>query len=338
MRRHLRCITICAIGLGVLLLASCGEPGTVPVALSFEDSGGARAMSSARAITLTPDESLEALIDFYDPSVSNIGTLVGSYTPSKFRLFVQEIVLYNDTDAIELDVPLSASSATDQSPHYADFVEDIVIQPSNPVPSGAYTGMFFFFFSAPSTMGVNGTPENPDYLVPVDSQIEVTIPGYEGVWPDVDNHAGPIVEDLGSGAYRFALFPLQPGYWTDVVESYRPGESIERIEKFIYMQDTTYRAILPGISGHPDIWDTTDADTAALPNHGSTGNASAVFMPFGGVDIPSSAKAVEFTVSWDLDGIIEVYDAGTAADKSDDIVVLAKDFWNRFTLIPNVIE
>lgn len=339
MRKYMSSMVCGAIAIVALGFGSCNSNTEIPAAISFEDSNGMRALGSARAITLSSGASLESLTQFYDPAISDIGSLVGSYTPDKFRLFIQEIVLYNSTDAVELDVPLSPASATDQTPHYADFVEDIVIQPSNPIPPGTYTGMFFFFFANPSSMGV-GSEGGTDYFVPINSQVEVTIPGYGGIW--VDQLGGGTddkysVKNLGSDKYQFSPFALQPGYWQETITGYRPGESMQRIEQFVYMQGTEYRAILPGISGHPEIWDTTDNDTAALPNYGSNGNASGIFMPFSGVDIPRSATAVEFTVSWDLDGIIEVYDRGTP-EKGDDIVVLAKDFWTRFSLIPNVIE
>jgi hypothetical protein len=36
----------------------------------------------------------------------------------------------------------------------------------------------------------------------------------------------------------------------------------------------------------------------------------------------------------DLNGIIEVYDNNTPGKLTDDVIVLARDFWNRFSIIP----
>jgi hypothetical protein len=185
--------------------------------------------------------------------------------------------------------------------------------------------MFFFFFAVNSVMGSGGTPDNLEYFVEIEPSIVVEIPGYEGIWaddqytddryPDFNPYA---VQDLGGGKYHFTLQILQPGNWSNILEKYlsitgsEDDETIQRIQQFAYIKDSPYRAILPGVNGHPEIWDTVDADTLALPNHGSTGNASAIIMPFDGITIPE--------------------------DKSDDVVVLAQNFWERFSLIPEIIE
>lgn len=314
----------------------------IPARISFEDRIGSSSMgavvSSAQGegdlLEASADSAVQRLEDFY----TRIGTKHESYTPTKFRLFIQEIVLYNENEAIELDVPVSEASLTNPEPHMADFVNDIVLEPSNPVPPGTYTGMFFFFFTDHSDLAIGGTPENPSGFVTVAPEIEVTIPGYEGVWPDDEGaHGRYEVKELSGGAYRFTPAALQPSYWANQLSDYLDsGERMSDIQHFAYIKGSDYRAILPGMDGFSDTYDTSDPDTLGLPNYGSNGNASAVVMPFDGVEIPSGAKAVSFRVQWDLDGIIEVYDNGTASDKTDDVVVLAKNFWQRFSLVPEV--
>ena len=109
------------------------------------------------------------------------------------------------------------------------------------------------------------------------------------------------------------------------------------IYNFIYLKGSTYRAILPGVPGFPDTYDSTDADTLDAPADICDGDACIV-LPFEGVVVPIDAKAVRFTLSWDLDGIIEVYDNYTPGDKSDDIVIFARNFWERLSLLPTIIE
>jgi hypothetical protein len=46
--------------------------------------------------------------------------------------------------------------------------------------------------------------------------------------------------------------------------------------------------------------------------------------------ISDSAGAVEFEVSWDLDGIIEIYDSGTPDVYSDDKVLLCNRWWEHW--------
>jgi hypothetical protein len=322
-----------------------GNSGIAPT-VSFDNrsgvSGGAVDASSAgvNAQSVQPDASLDPLVDFYD----HIGDRVTTLTPSKFRLFIQEIVLYNDSTAIELDIPLSEASLTEPSRHMADFVNDIVLEPSTAVPPGRYTGMFFFFFTGNSDLGIGGTPESPAGYVTVAPEVEVDLGA------NYTSNSGTSLEDLehpvsgrydrqhlGGGVYHFVPETLLPSAYSDVLDSYLAlGENLGAIQMFAYRENTNYRAILPGIVGHPETWDTSDPDTLGLPNYGSNGNSSAIVIPFDGIDIPADADRVRLSVAWDLEGIVEVYDAGTPANYSDDIVVLAKDFWNRFSLIPSV--
>ena len=132
---------------------------------------------------------------------------------------------------------------------------------------------------------------------------------------------------------RFATMIAPSGY-PSIVNTYLPGQKINTIEQFIYRTGTAYRAILPGVNGHPGTWSTDDPDGANLPNNGNTGAASAIFILFDGIFIPENAKRVRFHVIWDLKDIIEIYDNKTPEDLSDDVIVLAKDFWERFSIIP----
>lgn len=340
---------IAVVVLAALVLSGCYYLGIGPdpvLEFADRDSPSGSGSVASRALTLEPDESLQALEAFYDPTTSSIGSLVGSYTPSKFRLFIHEIILYNGWRTANLDVMVSELSATDQSMHYADFVDDVVIAPPVATPRGTFPGMYFFFFSQHGMMSAGSDgPDGPaDFYVPIESLIGVTIPGYGSpqVWADDES------DDLGlSGAYtarrvsgdyyEFAPAFVQPYNWSSLAnlpDIDGVPQTFPLIDQFIYTADGPYRAILPGIDGHPAIWDTADPDTANLPAGGSMGNTGAVFMPFEGVQIPAFARSVTFRVEWDLDGIIEVYDAGTPDDKTDDVVVFARNFWERFSLVP----
>ena len=52
-------------------------------------------------------------------------------------------------------------------------------------------------------------------------------------------------------------------------------------------------------------------------------------IPFNGVSIEADTTIV---FEFDIENCIEVYDNNTPSDKSDDIVVMADNYWNRFTL------
>ncbi len=286
---------------------------------------------SAKEITLDPEESIRPLEEFYN----HLGNLVGSYTPSKFRLFIMEIVLYNKNKAIELDIPFSKKSLTNPDLHYADFVEDYLITPNISIPVGDFTGLFFFFSVINSNLHVDSS-DGSSFTIEVSPSVEVTVPGYGGVWVDefIEGINRYNVKYLGDDKYHFTPSKLQPRGWFNVTSSYlAEGEYFHPIEMFVYLKDSPYRAILPGIHGHPDIWDTSDEDTIGLPDYGSNGPTSAIIMPFDGIQIPEEAHIVTIKIIWDLEGIIEVYDNGTPEDKSNHIIVLAKDWWKRFRII-----
>lgn len=342
-------VALGGVAAALLLLPGCDVTGSpdhpdyvpyVPPAASvtdgdryeFADAGTESRMTPIASLATLPEpsESLAPLIEFYD----SIGSLVGSYTPVEFRLFIQELVLYNDTSAIELDVPLSEISFTDTTQHYADFVNEIAIAPEVEIAQDDYTGLFFFFFSSPGVMGVGGTMEEPDGYVRQESRIVVRIPDYGGVWSDEfdENPRSdtplPVRTNYADDFIMFSPGALQPRYYAE-----RLGlESFGEIAQFAYRVNDEYRAILPGADGHPDIWSTDEPETLGLPNHGSTGNASAIVMPFDGISVPSETDDVVITIGWDLDGIIEVYDNGTPNYQQDDVAVLARDFWRRFEI------
>ena len=153
------------------------------------------------------------------------------------------------------------------------------------------------------------------------------------------------VHDLGGGRFHFVPKMLMPYNWPEVIDRYIDWEegivfkNIPPLVIFAYREESQYRAILPEVPGHPYQWDSTDPETLGMPQDWGGGrDRAAIIMPFDGITVPLSATAVRFTLSWDLDGIVEVYDNYTPEDTSDDIIVFARNFWERLSLIPVVIE
>jgi hypothetical protein len=170
--------------------------------------------------------------------------------------------------------------------------------------------------------------------VEIDSDIVVSLPGYGA---ELAGRIGNNVESREGDIITFNMGGLQPTGYPAIVSDYLPDQHIGLIEMFVYRTGTTYRAILPGVDGHPEIWSTEDPDAANLHGNGSNGNSSAIFIPFDGIYIPENAKRVRFHVVWDLENIIEIYDNSTPGNLSDDVIVLANNFWERLSIIP-VIE
>jgi len=291
---------------------------------SLVDSNIKNRTVPSRSLSLPPpDVTLAPLSDFYQ----NIGDRIGGFTPSSFKLWIQEIVIYNDKLSIELDYPLNLSSENDTSKHYADFTSDYILIPVSTIPRGVfYSGLFFFFLTTDGLMSLDtgGVRE-------IDSDIVVSLPEYEN---ELNGRIGQHIEAIDGDVFTFNLDMLQPAGYPGIVHGYLPGQRISRIEQFIYRTGTEYRAILPGVAGHPEIWSTKDPDGANLPGNGSIGDASAIFIPFDGVYIPETAKRIRFHIVWELEDIIEIYDNKTPEIFTDDVIVLAENFWERLSIIP----
>ena len=343
-----------ALALIALTATACDPQGDggggVAVALSFEDDDVAPATVAPAAAgqrispASTPvDSSMEPLTQFYD----SIGDKVGSYTPTKFRMFIGEIGLYNpapDGDGVELDAPLAGDSPTNSEKHYADFVEEVIIRSGEPVPPGTYNRIWFLFSAYRGEM----TSNTFDGALPIAPEIEVEIPGYGSVidtdgdgdpdspvWPYMASRVlgEPSREYLGEDTFRFVPRRLLPATYDWKYDDGGTDKRIDPIEHFTYFADTTsYRGIFPGIGGVPDSWSTADPDTLGTPHLVATGFGSAIIVPSEAVVVPADATEVLVRMKWDLDGIIEVYDDGTPDDKSDDLVVFADKFWERLDL------
>jgi hypothetical protein len=56
-----------------------------------------------------------------------------------------------------------------------------------------------------------------------------------------------------------------------------------------------------------------------------------LIVPFSGITVPENANAVRFEIYWNIDGIIERYEGGTASP-DDDIFILKNGFWEDFSI------
>lgn len=101
--------------------------------------------------------------------------------------------------------------------------------------------------------------------------------------------------------------------------------------KMVVYDDIYADNLLPG---YPHTLIHSKWDEPAL--EGIAPRQSALVVPFEGIDIPEDASAVRFEISWDLEGLIELYNKGTS-HTTDDIFVLKNGWWDAFS-IKAVIE
>lgn len=348
-------LIIVAVVAFVIILPACGPsvlggasgPSSSRVSFDNRPVDSSRNMTLSRASTPSQiDESLQVITDLY----SELGNKVGSYTPSEFKLYIWDIVLYQQNVPaayIYLDYPLSYETAEKPSFHQANFLSDIdIVAPSDMLP-GHYDGLWFSIRGERKGYSNGTISDGPSVKFLNESTITVNVPGYENIWSGTTIDLSGV--ELGihdtlvnndDGSITFGLDQLQPSYisgnYEDISLDFHP-----KIENIFYMENIDYHAVLPGEPGNPEYLDSK----IHAKYVGYSGNAvftsdgdGAIFIPFNGVTIPESSYDITFSIVWDLEGIIEVYDNSTPTNKTDDIMVLADRFWERISLETTVIH
>jgi hypothetical protein len=313
----------------LLLLAGCGEMpayrfGNKPGDIVWSGKAAAKGLSSTsmsppRAAQAPIDPSFQPYTDYY----ASLGAKKGSYTPTKFQLFIWMILIWDDYDHQVLSPAWTKDTGTDGS-RIVDFANGI--NSTFLVRPGWYKGLVFDFFSWSGIINTRYGPPGQEkpIVFPYEVKVEVSIPGYESAWQDVQSmRSGPQIwsrKYLGNGRYSFEPEYLMP---------------VRTLFSFLYRTDYTYRAVLPGKPGSPAIFSYQDPVYAGIPNY-FAGSSSSILIPYKGFNVPVTAKGVRLVASWDLTDLIEVYEGPTTA-LDDDIAVLANNFWERLSLVPSVI-
>ena len=276
---------------------------------------------------------VQALLDYYD----TIGTLVGNYTPTIVKVpHPNDIVLRNEEWTRETVIkPPYNNAAENKSIFYADFTEPIEASGMPFVP-GWYDVVELRFSPAntiafgPGQSGLFGWPLFHHHLPSI---VQVELPGYGGQLTDIES----MKEEVG---WEFAFSDDMTMTWDEYYAIYhdpQPGEFFERKRlhddtfqfAFGYLQPTVDLGAY-GMSGTK--WFRFAPVSQVQPSEPDDHGLSILDLPFDGVKIPPMTKRVKFIVSLDIEQIISIYDNNTPADKTDDIVVLAREYWERFNL------
>ena len=98
------------------------------------------------------------------------------------------------------------------------------------------------------------------------------------------------------------------------------------------MTGSDYKAIFPGVDGHPDSFNAGLNDTGAVPPQWwFSDGIQALVLPMDAVNIRGDSEGVVVEISWDTEDLIEIYDNGTPGT-TDDIAVLAANYWERMSI------
>jgi len=279
---------------------------------------------SSRVLSLNVQRSVANNADY-----TKYGTLITKLTPIKFKIPLQTVEIANTTSCF-YPIPFHQFDTTTNKwvIQYCDFLTPQVSQPQGEIATGQYTDFTLFLFSRPGEMSMSSTPGikaefSPDVVVDLP-------PGYENyITSDVvyftsctnNTYYSKKIIDSPNSIYQFTLEQLYP-----IDES---GNRI--IQEIFTFTGNTYIVYYPGLNGVPACYDIKDYKKTKGTS--IVGNNIYTIIPWEGLTVFPSTTSIIFELYFDLNNIIELYDNNTPDDKSDDILVLADQYWNRFKLV-----
>lgn len=342
----------------ILLLSACGgkkyEP--IPVGLAWEAATMPAASALPARHAARGAQSL-ALIDQY---YAGIGKRIGAYTPTTFKIPINEAALVTSQEipgstslndaAVYLFGPMALASGgdasnvfqdwinIDPSKVYADFSRGSAsVMPTVDVTPALYDSLFI------DICGGN-FPLNAITAWAPEHDIEVVLPGYtDSELPDIPSESYNGVDFgrydrkyLGANTFRFAWKKLNP----EIVIAIGEGWQIWGLNYLIFNAERSATdLVILGYDGVTGQWDETSnaymlhlAAYTTNPVIGSNWtNSPLLVSPFSAMNLQGMTEAT-YTIRLDLEDMIEVWDNGTENDPTDDIAVFANGFWNRFSV------
>jgi len=314
------------VAVGAIVLASCGEipayriPSLADVTFSWDGNLGGEALPSPNGL---PSTTSRGLIGFdyggktppFEALYDSFGSLIGSYTPTRFELGLLEIDIRNHHGLSILKVdPITEYLHGGQEPSrdllMADFVNENVFTPYSQPNADTYHQVSFIFTDYVYDGGIawaGGVTEPWDSAM--FSAIEVQLPGYTdtelgNVIDRFATNAGTeqeyfVREYLGESTFRFTWNSLSPLHdWF----------------RIFFDSALDFQAYIE----NDPVWD------RPLSELGLPGGD--MVFPFESFEL-ESGDPVRIVVSWDVNNILEVYDNNTPGDKTDDLVILRRGFW-----------
>lgn len=336
-----------------LLLAACGEVpfyrSAAPMGSITWSTGGTAANRgpSARSVPvsrMSTDSSMDVYSDYY----AGYGDLVGTYTPSALVIPIElgEILLADYAGAIGKEVFIQAprgDELDDPEQFSADFVEPVDAN-GVAMPTGTYTLLELRFTDGHAVL-YREDDGDVVYHHYVRNTVEVELPGYGGELSDVESTGLNFAasnwspEDAGG----------QEAYdeKREQLTAIPPNTYYERHNTTGDTYEFTLNALMPRENPHPvEDWSkpgelpaewyvfTSAVDAAQFgpsPNPTVSGG-DMLLLPMDPIVADGLSQEARIVVSLDVEDIVEVYNNGTPVDPTDDIVVLADRYWERFTV------
>ncbi|MDR2020565.1 MAG: hypothetical protein LBQ14_07350 [Treponema sp.] len=350
-------IAFALLAAGVLSACSGGGgggDGLIPAKFLFSGSAGPSSPSGssmmARSLSIGgPSRSWgdtgEEGFELYTNAYGELGDKVGSaITPTELKLAIIGLTLAGDGGALRADLiePPTEENVLNASykPEVVDLANPVTLTLGN-VQSGFYDAIVFNYIDG--HLRVKISEEETKYYAS-----KVTFPWPAGMnkddwaanasWEDSDGNAD-IWGFTGDQIYAYPRF-------LEVYE-YVDAPLIGGLQGIFFYGDTYKMFNTNGTDDSNgtgtmkeeyfagDFFDGYPVSRDWVVLHcyrAKNTSASALFVPFEGIDIPADAKAVRFEIRWKVDGLIERYDAKTPVDVNDDYFVFKNGWWNNFSI------
>lgn len=343
-----------------ILLASCGEmpfyrSGAALGRLTFATgSAGSRSPAGRGSLeVVSPRMLTDPSMSFVDAFYTGYGTLVGTFTPENVVLPISlgEILLFDEGNPFgNIFIRIPPKDALDDPAQFiADFASPVAAE-FVALPRGQYDRLELRLNPGHSLHVGRGYSHQPDYTTWTECSVQVELPGYgldlidiPSRLPDamVGNH--DFYYDFSSGweEGEFDYSALQEQIFNPEAGRYFERKRITG-DDFIFTMQYLYPRRIPSVLDYRDVDDayfaqwhvfTSEVNAARYARSGEGDySRGTLLIPLSPIEIGALEKETTIVLHFDVENLIEVYDNNTPGDKTDDIVVLAKNYWERFSI------
>jgi hypothetical protein len=323
MKRFPKAIVPASIVVVVLMLGACGQipfarlaggQAIAEVGWDTQNSANRSAEPSIQATQGAISTAAEVQA-WYDSFYDGLGTRRFSVTPTEFSFTSPLVLLSNSNTYYDFGF----------SNEQTDFADSTSARRQVSVNRTFYDSLFLQF--VPRGQELSDGAGSPRSYRPA---VVVTLPGYTDselpdLGPSIGVYSGAEFYErryLGNNQFQFTYGELQP----DLSPFYANPPGFEVFAEYIIVTTSVdaFALVVPDGDTHGTYDYTSNND------YGAVTDRPFVLVPWDGVYVDPMSEKAALTVTLDIQDIVHVYDNGTPIDMTDDHVVLANRFWERF--------
>ncbi|MCL2212012.1 MAG: hypothetical protein FWB95_08835 [Treponema sp.] len=292
----------------------------------FTNSGNAQptasiaAARSAVPMAVTINNSFTSYTNFYSTTLGGNTNRKAQITPSSFKLEINNVIVCGtNTTHGTVAIPLIEQHAT-----LVEFIGNVPITPGD-----VYPGTYDMVLSDSITTSGGGQ-----------SIVKFKWPANAGDFAN-NIHMMSSQATIDDGIVSVRIGDLTPGAVNAVLIMGDPTSPFQSSSLCLYFAGDEYKLVTVGPSS-------TLTQKDILPHYGdgindrliTTGpsyTAEAFIVPFNPITVPEDASAVTFTISWNMDNMIEMYlPAGKPDNAENYYFVLKNGWWNDLSISASI--